>query len=251
MIIDSKTIQFLKNTPNSAYQSVKTEFLYHSNKLEGSTFSKENLEKYLNEKIIEGSHKIDDVLETTNSTNVFDYLVETLDEPLSKRLILDFHRMLKDRTLDHERGFVGCWKKIPNQISGVDLKLTEPWEVEQHIEDLLQEWNDSKKDFDAILKFHARFENIHPFQDGNGRIGRFIMLKQCIENGVDLIMIDDAYSKEYKKALYQAQKNQNFSELKDIFTYCQERLTEKLEFLQQTLDYIQKYEIDMNPNQSM
>lgn len=251
MIIDAKTIQFLKDTPNSAYQSVKTEFLYHSNKLEGSTFSKENLEKYLNEQIIEGSHKIDDVLETTNSTDVFDYVVETLGEPLSRRLILDFHRMLKDRTLDHERGFAGCWKKIPNQISGVDLKLAEPWEVEERMEELIQEWNDSQKDFDAIVKFHARFENIHPFQDGNGRIGRFLMLKQCIENGVDLIMIDDVYSKEYKAALYEAQKNQNFFELKEIFANCQKRLDEKLEFLKQTLDYIQKYEIDMNPNQSL
>ncbi|NBK96422.1 MAG: Fic family protein [Erysipelotrichia bacterium] len=251
MIIDVKTIQFLKNTPNSAYQSVKTEFLYHSNKLEGSTFSKENLEKYLNEKIIEGSHKIDDVLETTNSTDVFDYAVETLDEALSKRLILDFHRILKDRTLDHERGFAGCWKKIPNQISGVDLKLAEPWEVEVRIEKLIQEWNDSQKGLEDIVKFHARFENIHPFQDGNGRIGRFLMLKQCIENGIDLIMIDDAYSKEYKKALYQAQKNQYYDELKEIFINCQDRLNGKLEFLQQTLDYIQKYDVDMNPNESM
>ncbi len=251
MIIDAKTIQFLKDTPNSAYQSVKTEFLYHSNKLEGSTFSKENLEKYLNEQIIEGSHKIDDVLETTNSTDLFDYVVETLGEPLSRRLILDFHRMLKDRTLDHERGFAGCWKKIPNQISGVDLKLAEPWEVEGRMEELIQKWNDSQKDFDAIVKFHARFENIHPFQDGNGRIGRFLILKQCIENSVDLIMIDDVYSKEYKSALYEAQKNQNFDELKEIFVNCQKRLDEKLDFLKQTLDYIQKYEVDMNPNQSI
>lgn len=251
MIIDDATIKFLKDTPNSAYQSVKTEFLYHSNKLEGSTFSKENLEKYLNEQIIEGSHKIDDVLETTNSTDVFDYVIETLDEPLSKRIILDLHRMLKDRTLDHERGFAGCWKKIPNQISGVDLKLAEPWEVEGRIEKLNQEWKDSQKDFDAIVKFHARFENIHPFQDGNGRIGRFLMLKQCIENGVDLIMIDDAYSKEYKKALYQAQKNEDFEDLKAIFKKCQERSDEKLNFLRQTLDYIQKYDVDMDSSQSM
>lgn len=251
MIIDVKTIQFLKDTPNSAYQSVKTEFLYHSNKLEGSTFSKENLEKYLNEQIIEGSHKIDDVLETTNSTDLFDYVVETLGEPISKRLVLDFHRMLKDRTLDHERGFAGCWKKIPNQISSVDIKLAEPWEVDMRMEELIQEWNDSQKDFDAIMKFHARFENIHPFQDGNGRIGRFVMLKQCIENHVDLIMIDDAYSKEYKRALYQAQKNQNFDELRSVFNKCQNRLNEKLEFLQETLDYIQKYEVDISQNQSM
>lgn len=122
MIITSEVLKLLKDTPNSAYESVKTEFLYHSNKLEGSTFTKENLEKYLQENIIEGSHKIDDVYETINSTKLFDFVVDTLGEPLSKSPILEFHRMLKDKTLDYERGFAGCWKKIPNMISGVDLK---------------------------------------------------------------------------------------------------------------------------------
>ena len=95
MIISSQMIMYLKNTPNSAYESIKTEFLYHSNKLEGSTFTKENLEKYLQQNIIEGSHRIDDVYETINSVKLFDFVVETLNEPLSKRLILEFHRMLK------------------------------------------------------------------------------------------------------------------------------------------------------------
>lgn len=112
MIFITEVLKYLKDTPNSAYESVKTEFLYHSNKLEGSTFTKENLEKYLQENIIEGSHKIDDVYETINSTQLFDFIVDTLEEPLSKRIMLEFHRMLKDKTFDHERGFAGCWKKI-------------------------------------------------------------------------------------------------------------------------------------------
>ena len=99
MIISSQMIMYLKNTPNSAYESIKTEFLYHSNKLEGSTFTKENLEKYLQQNIIEGSHRIDDVYETINSVKLFDFVVETLNEPLSKRLILEFHRMLKDKNV--------------------------------------------------------------------------------------------------------------------------------------------------------
>ena len=193
MIISSQMIMYLKNTPNSAYESIKTEFLYHSNKLEGSTFTKENLEKYLQQNIIEGSHRIDDVYETINSVKLFDFVVETLNEPLSKRLILEFHRMLKDKTLDHERGFAGCWKKIPNMISGVDLKLAQPWEVDIKIEELLLKWELSSKLLQDIVEFHARFENIHPFQDGNGRIGRFLMFKQCIENKVNLVLIDEAF----------------------------------------------------------
>lgn len=154
--------------------------------------------------------------------------------------------MLKDKAIDHERGFAGCWKRIPNQISGIDLKLVQPYEVDLYIEELLKEWEHSTKDIDAVMRFHAQFENIHPFQDGNGRVGRFIMLKQCFENEIDLIMIDDMYSKEYKQALYQAQKHQDFNELKNIFTICQQRLEEKLEFLKETLAYMQKHPLDMD-----
>lgn len=250
MILTTEVLKLLKKTPNSAYESVKTEFLYHSNKLEGSTFTKENLEKYLQDNIIEGSHKIDDVYETINSTRLFDFVVDTLEEPLSKRLMLEFHRMLKDKTLDYERGFAGCWKKIPNMISGVDLKLAQPWEVESKIEELLKQWGDSNKTFEDIIKFHAQFENIHPYQDGNGRIGRFIMLKQCVENGVDLILIDDQYSIEYKKALYIAQSQKDYTMLSDIFKKCQSLLDQKLEFLKETIEYINQNRIEMN-QQSM
>lgn len=246
MILTTEVLKFLKDTPNSAYESVKTEFLYHSNKLEGSTFTKENLEKYLQDNIIEGSHKIDDVYETINSTRLFDFIVDTLEEPLSKRLMLEFHRMLKDKTLDYERGFAGCWKKIPNMISGVDLKLAQPWEVESKIEELLKQWEDSNKTFEDIIKFHAQFENIHPYQDGNGRIGRFIMLKQCVENGVDLILIDDQYSAEYKKALYIAQSQKDYTMLSDIFKKCQSLLDQKLEFLKETIKYIDQNGIEIN-----
>lgn len=250
MILTTEVLKFLKDTPNSAYESVKTEFLYHSNKLEGSTFTKENLEKYLQDNIIEGSHKIDDVYETINSTRLFDFVVDTLEEPLSKRLMLEFHRMLKDKTLDFERGFAGCWKKIPNMISGVDLKLAQPWDVESKIEELLKQWEDSNKAFEDIIKFHAQFENIHPYQDGNGRIGRFIMLKQCVENGVDLILIDDQYSMEYKKALYIAQSQKDYAMLSDIFIKCQSLLEQKLEFLKETIEYLNQNPIKIN-QQSM
>ena len=246
MIIKTSIIQYLKDTPNSAYNSIKTEFLYHSNKLEGSTFTKDNLEKYLQENIVEGSHKIDDIYETINSTKLFDFVVATLSEPLTKRLILEFHSMLKKNTLDQERGFAGCWKKIPNMITGTQLELAQPWEVDIRIEELLNEWNISEKKLDDIMRFHERFEKIHPFQDGNGRIGRFLMLKQCIENCIDLILIDDEYSKQYKEALYRAQTENEYAELKRIFISCQERLNDKLSFLKETLEYMETYNVKMN-----
>ncbi len=115
---------------------------------------------------------------------------------------------------------------------------------------MLDEWNTSEKGLDDVMIFHAKFEKIHPFQDGNGRIGRFLMLKQCIENNIDLIMIDDEYAKQYKEALYKAQAENDYAELKNIFISCQERLDNKLDFLKETLEYMEKYHVEMN-GQSM
>lgn len=95
MMITADEIKKLRLIPNSGYENIKVESLFHSNKLEGSTFTKENLEIYLGKQIIEGSHKVNDVYETIHSTELFDFAVDTLGEPLSERLLLGFHQMLK------------------------------------------------------------------------------------------------------------------------------------------------------------
>lgn len=246
MIVNAAMIQLLKSAPNSAYVPFKAEFLYHSNRLEGSTFTKENLENLLQENIVEGSHQIDDFYETINSTKLFDYVINTLHEPLTKPLLLKLHSMLKRNTMDEVLGFAGCWKKIPNMITGIKLKFIQPDEVEMKIEKLLNEWNASGKKLDDIMKFHAEFEKIHPFQNSNGRIGRFLILKQCVENDIDLILIGDEYSKQYKEALYKAQTENEYAELKKFFIACQEQLDDKLSFLKETLEYMETYNMKMN-----
>lgn len=235
MRLKSDQIIEIKKYPNSIYDELKKEFLYHSNKIEGSTFTRENLDKYLRSQIVEGSHKIDDVFETINSLNLFDFVVDTLGEKLSKNLILEFHSILKKNSLDQERGFVGCWKKIPNMISGSPVVLAKPWEVDMKMDELLNWWEESEKDFTAIVRFHSEFEKIHPFQDGNGRVGRFIMLKQCIESNIDLVAIDEKYNSEYKKALTESQVNNNFNPLEEVLGKCQNFLEEKNELLVNTL----------------
>lgn len=247
MIINKNDIQQLKVIPNSGYEKVKVEFLFHSNKLEGSTFTRANLEMYLNSQIIEGSHSADDIYETINSTELFDFLVDTLDEPLSDKLILEFHQMLKKNTMDQKRGFAGCWKKIPNMILGVgeQLQVAQPYEVPEKIEQLLSDWSNSEKDFESVMKYHAEFEKIHPFQDGNGRIGRFIILRQCIEQEIDLISIDEKYSKKYKEALYKAQTQNDYTDLGVVLHSCQELVDGKLKFLENTLAYLKTQDNDM------
>ena len=159
---------------------------------------------------------------------LFDDVINTLEEPFDKYLLWEWHRLLKKGTVDDEIDNIGKWKKYENKLLNTNLKLCEPHLVENTMFNLLSDWNESKKDIYAIADFHQKFEHIHPFQDGNGRIGRFIILRQCIENNIDLIAIDDEYNKEYREALYIAQAEGNISPLVQVFEKCQKRLDEKL-----------------------
>lgn len=228
-------IKEIKKYPNSIYDDIKIEFNYHSNKIEGSTFTRQELIKCLKDRVIEGSHKIDDVFESINSLNLFDFVVDTLGEALTKKLILEFHIILKKNILDEELGFSGVWKKIPNMITGSLVQLAQPWEVDIRIEELLNWWESSEKTFKDIARFHSDFEKIHPFQDGNGRVGRVIMLKQCIESNESLIAIDEQYNVEYKRSLLESQMSGNFEPLEIVLRKCQNFLEEKNELLKNTL----------------
>ena len=133
------------------------------------------------------------------------------------------------------------WKKFENKLKGVDLKLASPMEVDNLIYNLLTDWYETKDiTIKDIADFHYKFEQIHPFQDGNGRIGRFIILKQCIEENIDFIAIDEAYEEEYKEALFLAQKTKNSEKLVEVFKKCQKRLDEKLKSYQDLMIEIKK-----------
>lgn len=229
MKISINTMKKLSKIKNSAYDAIKIEYLYHSNKLEGSTFSKENLLDLLESKQVKGEHFLDDVIETKNSLELFDEVISTLEEPFDKYLLWNWHRILKKGSVDDEIDNIGKWKKYENKLLKTDLKLCEPHLVENKMFNLIENWNESKKDIEAIASFHQEFEHIHPFQDGNGRIGRFIIFRQCIENNIDLIAIDDEYNKEYREALYIAQTTDNIELLVEVFKKCQIRLDKKIE----------------------
>lgn len=128
-------------------------------------------------------------------------------------------------------------KKIPNKLLGVDIETAQPYEVEEKINNLLET---EIKNVEDIAKFHQEFEHIHPFQDGNGRIGRFIILRQCILNNIDLIEIDNEFEKEYKGNLYIAQTQNNITPLVETFSKCQERLENKLKGLKELLKELDK-----------
>ena len=226
MKISINTMQKLSKIKNSVYDDIKIEYLYHSNKLEGSTFNIHQLNVLLEENMIVGEHSVDDVQETINSLELFDFVVETLNKKLTDRLLREYHSILKKNTSDANYGFVGIYIKIPNKLRNVDIKLAEPYEVEGLIKNLLDKKIENIND---IADFHQEFEHIHPFQDGNGRIGRFIILRQCLENNIDLIAIDDEYNKQYREALYKAQTIGTLEQLVQVFKKCQKRFDEKLQ----------------------
>ena len=243
MKINSKKMKYLSKITNSLYKEFKIDFLYHSNHLEGSTFSKDELEKLLTEKKVEGSHSLDDIIETKNSLEVFDQVINDSSELLDKFMLFNWHKLLKKGTVDDEIHNIGMWKKYENKLRGVDLKLALPVEVDNLMFNLLADYNELETvTLKDIADFHYKFEKIHPFQDGNGRIGRFIILKQCLEWNIDLIAIDDKYDDEYRNALYKAGKTDNSDDLVTVFKKCQNRLDEKLEKYKRLLEQV---DVDM------
>lgn len=208
-----KNIKAAKDVKNSIYYKPRHEFLYHSNKIEGSTFTTESLALLLDKNVVEGKHTLDDIQETVNSSYVFDYIIETIGKKLDMKYIKYLHSMLKHNTTDYERGFSGVFKKIPNTILGTNLKLAPPYEVEYKLENLISWYYENNEiNLDIIAKFHFIFETIHPFQDGNGRVGRFLILKQLLENNLPLFIISWDTEDLYRNALSKC-SNENYKPL--------------------------------------
>ncbi len=229
MRINPDQMQIMKAAPNSAYEVIMPEFLFHSNKLEGSTFSEEELARLVEEGLVEGSHEIDDVFETKNSVDVFNYVVDTLGCPIDDEYLCTLNAMLFRETSDAKAGFTGHYKEIPNRIHGSSVQVALPSDLPRAMPELFAMWDSSAHDFNAIVDYHVRFEHIHPFQNGNGRIGRFVMMKQCLENDVDIIVVDEALEAPYKSWLEIAQTTGESRFLKEIMTDCQQRFDRKME----------------------
>ena len=148
--------------------------------------------------------KVDDIVETTNHFRCIDMIIDKAEERLTEGFIKELHRILKSGTSDSLKSWfaVGDYKKIPNEVGGIET--VSPENTKHEIVRLLKEYNAiKKKTFDDILGFHQRFELIHPFQDGNGRVGRLIMFKECLANGIVPFIITDELKMFYYRGLQQ------------------------------------------------
>ncbi|MBO5692448.1 MAG: Fic family protein [Tidjanibacter sp.] len=189
------------------YHRTQIDLTYNSNHIEGSRLTHDQT-RYIFETNtigIEGeSVRVDDIIETTNHFRCIDIIIDRADERLTEGLIKELHAVLKAGTSDSRRDWfaVGDYKRLPNEVGGNDT--TAPEDVKREMRALLAEYNAIKqKSFDDILDLHQRFEAIHPFQDGNGRVGRLIMFKECLANGIVPFIITDDLKMFYYRGLQQ------------------------------------------------
>lgn len=197
-----KVLKETKGIHNSLNEILKYDFIYNSNKIEGSTFTTEALQLLFEKNIVMGTHTLDDVQETVNSFYTFDMVLDRIDENLTLEMIKEWHASLMYRTRLYDIGLAGVFKKYQNRILGSKFDTANPWEVEDKLNELIEKFYSLKNvTIYDIARFHFEFECIHPFQDGNGRIGRFIYLKQLLDNRLDLKYMNGESADEYKKAL--------------------------------------------------
>jgi Fic family protein len=188
------------------YHKTQVNFAYNSNRIEGSKLTEEQTRYIFETRTIGFKEQdvvpVDDIIETSNHFVAFDYLLDTIDEPFSNTLIKAFHRILKTGTSDATKKWfnVGEWKNLPNEVGGIATTL--PQNVEKDM-GKLNDWyvSLSKIMFGNIVEYHYRFETIHPFQDGNGRVGRLILFRECLKNSIIPFIIDDNHKQYYYRGL--------------------------------------------------
>lgn len=196
---DNKLLNILQEEKNMGlkggiYHKTQVLLTYNSNHIEGSKLSEEETNLIFETNTISGtSLNVDDIIETQNHFKCFNYIIDNAKKELNEEIIKKIHYILKINTSDSFKEWfnVGEYKKLPNEVGGSSTTL--PLNVKSEIKELLNEYKNIKnKDINTIIWFHQRFETIHPFQDGNGRVGRLIMFKECLHyNIIPFIITDD------------------------------------------------------------
>ena len=197
------------------YHKTQVNFAYNSNRIEGSRLTEEQTRYIFETRTIgfkdEEAVPVDDIIETSNHFVAFDYLLGTVENPLINNIIKEFHRILKTGTSDAAKPWfrIGEWKKMANEVGGIETVLPENVENEMN---KLNDWYNasfhhcgldpqSPVSFENIVEYHYRFEKIHPFQDGNGRVGRLIMFRECLRYGIVPFIIDERHKQFYYRGL--------------------------------------------------
>lgn len=188
------------------YHKTQVQLAYNSNRIEGSKLTEDQTRYIFETRTIgfkdQEAVPVDDIIETTNHFVAFDYLLNTINEPLTEKLIKEFHRILKASTLDAQKQYfnVGEYKKLANEVGGHET--CKPEDVAREMSNLFEWYNTHKEhSIHTLAEYHWRFENIHPFQDGNGRVGRLILFRECLRNSIMPFVIDNQRKMFYYRGL--------------------------------------------------
>lgn len=197
------------------YHKTQVQLAYNSNRIEGSKLTEEQTRYIFETRTIgfkdQEAVPVDDIIETANHFVAFDYLLRTVGEPLTEELIKEFHRILKTGTADAQKPYfnVGDYKKLANEVGGHET--CKPADVEKNMH-LLIDWYSSLSDVTIrdLAEYHWRFESIHPFQDGNGRVGRLLLFRECLRNGIMPFVIDNEHKLYYYRGLSEFKQTLGF-----------------------------------------
>lgn len=234
---DNTLLRILKEQKDSKlsggiYHKTQIELTYNSNHIEGSTLTHDQT-RYIFETntigIENGVLDVDDVVETSNHFKCVDYIIDNATKQLSEDMIKHLHFILKNGTSDSRKDWfcVGEYKKFPNEVGG--MHTCSPENVKSEIKKLLNDYNLlGKKSFNQILEFHKKFESIHPFQDGNGRVGRLIMFKECLANNIIPFVIDENHKLFYYRGLKEWENEKGY--LVDTCLSCQDKYKAWLDY---------------------
>ena len=214
------------------YHKTQIDLTYNSNHIEGSRLTHDQT-RYIFETNTIGIENevlnVDDVIETANHFRCIDMIIDNARSVLTEKFIKQLHLILKNGTSDSRKDWftVGDYKKFPNEVGGMETAL--PEEVADRMRNLLEEYNNKKeKTFEDILEFHVKFERIHPFQDGNGRVGRLIMFKECLKYNIVPFIIEDNLKIFYYRGLKEWNNEKGY--LTDTCLTAQDRFKAYLKY---------------------
>lgn len=214
------------------YHKIQIELTYNSNHIEGSKLTHDQT-RYIFETNTIGAENdalnVDDIIETTNHFKCIDMIIDNAAYKLTEKFIKELHFTLKSGTSDSRKDWfnVGEYKKLPNEVGGKET--ASPETVAQEIKTLLKEYNQKNEHtLEEIIDFHYQFETLHPFQDGNGRVGRLIMFKECLKNNIVPFIIDDGLKMFYYRGLSEWNNEKGF--LLDTCLSAQDKFKQYLEY---------------------
>ena len=235
-LLDILQEQKVSKYSGGIYHKTQIDLTYNSNHIEGSRLTHDQT-RYIFETntigITDESVNVDDIVETTNHFRCIDSVIDNAKYELSEKYIKELHRILKSGTGDSRKDWfnVGDYKKLPNEVGGMETVL--PENVHTEIRKLLDAYNAKKQiALDDIIDFHVQFERIHPFQDGNGRVGRLIMFKECLKHNIVPLIIEDNLKMFYYRGLKEWNNEKGY--LTDICLTAQDKYKAYLDYFRIT-----------------